>query len=159
MSLATYSDRQSSLLPPRGLLLSLLGQVPLIIGNWPLKPSMFEVLAGLVVIAAGIALNIWAARLFERDSIGICPFSSTPVLVTRGPFVVTRHPMYLGLVAIALGLSLATGVLANMWSAVTLAVWLHYAYVLPEEKFLRDHFDTAYDEYSKRVSRWVRVGK
>ena len=92
MSLATYSDRQSSLLPPRGLLLSLLGQVPLIIGNWPLKPSMF---AGLVVIAAGIALNIWAARLFERDSIGICPFSSTPVLVTRGPFVVTRHPMYL----------------------------------------------------------------
>jgi len=119
MILATYSDRQS-LLPPRGLLLSLLGQVPLIIGNWPLKPSMFEVLAGLVVIAAGIALNIWAARLFERDSIGICPFSSTPVLVTRGPFVVTRHPMYLGLVAIALGLSLATGVLANMWSAVTL---------------------------------------
>jgi len=57
------------------------------------------------------------------------------------------------------GAFLATGVLANMWSAVTLAVWLHYAYVLPEEKFLRDHFDTAYDEYSKRVSRWVRVGK
>jgi protein-S-isoprenylcysteine O-methyltransferase Ste14 len=159
MNLATYAYRQSSILPPRGLLLSLLSQAPLIISNWPLKPSMFEVVGGLVIIAAGIALNIWSASLFERNAVVICPFSSTPVLVTCGPFVVSRHPMYLGLVAIALGLSLATGVLANVWSAVTLAIWLHYAYVLPEERFLRDRFRTAYDEYSKRVPRWVLVGK
>jgi protein-S-isoprenylcysteine O-methyltransferase Ste14 len=67
--------------------------------------------------------------------------------------------MYLGLVAIVLGLSVATGVLANIWSAVALAIWLHYAYVLPEERFLRDQFGAAYDEYCKRVPQWTLVGR
>ena len=157
MSQAAHAYRQSSMLPPRGLLLCLLAQAPLLIDAWPLKPSSFLVAAGLVVAVAGVALNIGAARLFERNAVGICPFSPTPTLVECGPYLVSRHPMYLGLVAIALGLCLVTGVWANIWSAVAFAIWLHYAYVLPEERFLRDRFGTAYEEYCRRVPQWVLV--
>jgi protein-S-isoprenylcysteine O-methyltransferase Ste14 len=53
--------------------------------------------------------------------------------------------MYLGLVAIAAGLTIATGVLASLWITTTLAVWLHYAYILPEEDFLHDQFGTVFE--------------
>ena len=159
MNLAETSHRQSSILPPRGLLFAIVAQLPLIVGSWPLRPSTFEVLAGAVLITTGIALNVWSARLFERHDVGIRPFSSMPELVTSGPFAVSRHPMYLGLVATALGLTIATGVIANIWIFVAFTIWLHYAYVLPEERFLCDQFGAAYDEYSKRVPQWVLVGK
>jgi len=147
--------RQSSILPPRGLLLALLAQLPLILSNWPLGPSLLEVLAGAVLIATRATLNIWSARLFEQRDVGICPFSPTPALVIDGPFALSRHPMYLGLVALAVGATLATGVLANIWISVAFAIWLHYAYVLPEERFLRHQFGPGYDAYCERVPRWV----
>jgi protein-S-isoprenylcysteine O-methyltransferase Ste14 len=157
MSTTASPHPQSSVLPPRGLLLALLGQVPLIIGRWPLQPSRIEMLAGGALIAAGVALDVWADGLFKRNAVGVRPFSSTPVLVTRGPFALSRHPMYLGLVAIAAGAAIATGVLANVWVSVAFAIWLHYAYVLPEERFLRDRFGAAYDEYCERVPRWLLI--
>lgn len=158
MSTTASPYAQSSTLPPRGLLFALLGQVPLIIGHWPLQPTLLELLTGAALIAAGIAVDVWADVLFKRDAVGVRPFSTTPVLVTRGPFALSRHPMYLGLVAIALGTAIAAGVLANVWVAVAFSIWLHYAYVLPEERFLRNRFGAAYEEYCRRVPRWLLIG-
>jgi protein-S-isoprenylcysteine O-methyltransferase Ste14 len=155
MNLAASSYRHSSVLPPRGLLVAILVQLPLVSSSWPLRPNVLEILAGAVLMTAGATLNVWSAKLFERHDVGICPFSPVPVLVTHGPFFVSRHPMYLGLVAIALGLTVATGVLANIWISVAFAIWLHYAYVLPEERFLRDQFGASYDAYCERVPRWL----
>jgi protein-S-isoprenylcysteine O-methyltransferase Ste14 len=58
-------------------------------------------------------------------------------------------------VALAAGLTLLTGVLANLWISLAFAIWLHHAHALPEERFLRDRFGAAYDEYAKRVPRRV----
>ena len=145
----------SSILPPRGLLLALVAQLPIIATHWPLGPGVFEALAGSALVVAAAILNVWAARLFERQSVGVCPFSPTPALVTSGPFTLSRHPMYVGLVALSVGLTLLTGVLPNLWISVAFAIWLHHAYVLPEERFLRDRFGAAYDEYARRVPRWL----
>ena len=86
---------------------------------------------------------------------GICPFSNASALVESGPFAVSRHPMYLGLVALSLGVTLVAGALANLWISVAFAIRLHHAYVVPEERFLRDRFGGVYDEYAKRVPRWI----
>ena len=147
----------SSILPPRGLLLAVVAQVPLIATQWPLSPNVWEAAAGALLLVIGVALNVWSARSFERASVGICPFSPTPVLVATGPFALSRHPMYVGLVALSLGLTVVTGVLANVWISVAFAIWLHHAYVLPEERFLRDRFGATYDEYAKRVPRWLMI--
>ena len=148
----------SSILPPRGLLLALVAQLPLIATHWPLSPGVFEVIAGGILVVAGAALNVWSAKLFERATVGICPFSPAPVLVQSGPFAVSRNPMYVGLVALSLGLTVVTGVFANVWNSAALAIWLHHAYVLPEERFLRERFGAAYDEYARRVPRWLIAG-
>jgi protein-S-isoprenylcysteine O-methyltransferase Ste14 len=155
MSSTASAYGQSSILPPRGLLLALVAQLPLVASHWPLSPSPLQAVAGAVLVGIGAALNVWSARLFERRAVGIRPFSPAPVLVERGPFALSRHPMYVGLVTLSVGLTLLTGVLANLWVSVAFTLWLQHAYVLPEERFLRDRFGAAYDEYAKRVPRWL----
>jgi protein-S-isoprenylcysteine O-methyltransferase Ste14 len=112
-----------------------------------------------MLLIAGVVLNVWAERLFRRNGLGVCPFTPVPVLVTRGPYRLTRNPMYLGLVCLNLGVTVFSGGLANVWSSLTLFAWLlHYAFVLPEEIFLRHELRSAFDEYVRRVPRWFSVG-
>ena len=157
MSRAASAYGQTSILPPRGLLLALVAEAPLVAAHWPLAPGLVEAISGGALVVAGAALNVWSVRLFERKSVGVCPFSFAPALVTAGPFALSRNPMYVGLVALSAGVTLLTGVLANLWISVAFAIWLHHAYVLPEERFLRDRFGAAYDEYAKHVPRWVLI--
>jgi protein-S-isoprenylcysteine O-methyltransferase Ste14 len=147
--------RPKMLLPPRGFLLALLAQVPLIVNKWPLQPNSLEAVGGASLIAWGVLLNIWAERLFRRGTTGVCPFSPAAVLVKRGPFNLSRNPMYLGLIAISVGATLATDTFSNIWISVAFAIWLHYAYVLPEEEFMHDRFGVDYEQYTKRVPRWL----
>lgn len=144
-----------ALLPPRGLLLALACQVPAILLAVPLTPSVMKAGAGLVFIASGIALNVWADLHLKRANVHVCPFSQTPVLVRTGPFAVTRNPMYLGLLAISVGVTLASGVLSNLWITASLALWLQYAYVRPEESFLHERFGPEFERYALQVPRWL----
>ena len=143
------------LLPPRALLLALAAQLPLLVVSFPLQPPAWAVAAGISLITTGAILNIWAERLFRRDDVGVCPFTHVPVLVSRGPYRITRNPMYLGLVCIDAGVALVCGVPANLWSAITLLVWVHHAFVLPEEVFLRQKLGADFEAYAHRVPRWV----
>jgi protein-S-isoprenylcysteine O-methyltransferase Ste14 len=143
------------LLPPCGLLLSLLAQFPLLWAEWPLQPTLVGTVVGTGLIAVGAGLNAWADRIFKAGQVGICPFSPAPVLLTHGPYRFTRNPMYLGLVAVTAGVTLLTGVLANLWIAVALWIWLHWGYVVAEERWLRDRFGTEFDAYADRVPQWL----
>src|SRR5688572_4812096 len=147
-----------AILPPKGLLIAMVAQLPLIVAA-PLAPSRGEVVAGVGLLAAGAILNIWAERLFRANNVGVCPFSPTPVLIERGPYRFTRNPMYVGLVCLDAGAALTTGVLPNLWSAVALFIWLHYAFVLPEEGFLRCETGAVFDRYTQRVPRWLIGGR
>jgi len=142
-------------LPPKGLLIALAAQLPLLLAGLPLRPPAWAMIAGGVLLLAGAALNVWAERLFKRHGVGVCPFTPVPLLVARGPYRLTRNPMYVGLVCLNAGVALLTGVLANLWSSVALVIWLHYAFVLPEEAFLRQEVGAAFDEYARGVPRWL----
>jgi protein-S-isoprenylcysteine O-methyltransferase Ste14 len=132
-------------------------QLPLLISHLPLRPSLLEIAVGGCLLVAGLVLNVWAERLFRGDNVGVCPFSHVPVLVARGPYRITRNPMYLGLVCANLSITLLTGVLANIWSSIAFCVWLHFAFVLPEEVFLRRELGRAFDEYARHVARWLSI--
>lgn len=149
--------RRPALLPPRALLLALLCQAPLLFVSWPWRPGAITIYAGALLLVAGILVNVVAARVFRLRAVGICPFSATPALVEEGPYRFSRNPMYVGLVAVCAGATLVTGALPNLWVPVAYCIWLHHAYVLPEERFLREHFGAAWDRYAQRVPRWLLV--
>jgi len=143
------------ILPPKGLLLALIAQLPILASSLPLRPSTWELAAGAIFLASGVVLNVWAERMFRHNGVGVCPFTHVPVLISAGPYRVTRNPMYVGLVCLNLGVTLFSGVLENLWSSIALLIWLHYAFILPEEAFLRRKLGEAFDKYAQRVPRWL----
>ncbi len=92
------STPPSRLLPPKALLPSLLAQIPLVMWSWPHQLPRVPALLGIAMLVTGIAVNIWADRLFRKNGVGVCPFSPVPSLVNKGPYRFTRNPMYIGLV-------------------------------------------------------------
>lgn len=142
------------ILPPRGLLIALLAQVP-VLAAFPIRVTHWGVTAGVLLLGCGAVLNVWAERLFRRAHVGVCPFTEVPSLVTAGPYRITRNPMYVGLVLIAGAPPLLAGVPANLWSPLALALWLHFAFVLPEEEFLRQKLGLAWEVWAARVPRWL----
>lgn len=148
---------KSSILPPRGLLIALAAQLPLMLASFPLQPAVWQLVSGALLLMAGIALNVWADRQFKRAGVGIRPFSPAPVVVESGPYRFTRNPMYLGLIAISLSAALLSGVPLNAWATIAYAAWLHHAFVVPEEAFLLRTLGEPYANYTRRVPRWIII--
>lgn len=156
MTVVTTS-RPSRVLPPKALLLALLAQVPLVVFRWPPTFRWPWVLAGVLVLTAGLALNFGSDRLFRRSNVGVCPFSPAAMLVQEGLYGFTRNPMYFGMILVAAAPALLLGVPANLFAAVLFALWLHWRFVKPEEAYLFVLFGEAYDSYRNRVPRWIGV--
>ena len=76
-------------------------------------------------------------------------------LVTTGPYRFTRNPMYLGLTIATFGIAVWVG--AWPMFIVPAAVFLTAGLVhIPfEEAKMRRQFGTNYDDYTRKVRRWV----
>jgi protein-S-isoprenylcysteine O-methyltransferase Ste14 len=76
-------------------------------------------------------------------------------LVTTGPYAVVRHPIY----ASMLGLLIATGLVSadprSLLIAVPIFIIGTEIRVISEEKLLKQHFGSLYEEYGRRVKAYV----
>ena len=110
---------------------------------------------GGAVVLAGLALHFWSSVTLARgERQGAA--ASTPV--TDGPFRYVRNPIYLAGITLLLGV----GLLYSPWRAVdvwplVLLVYFHVAVVRIEEPELRRRFGSKYEDYCKRVPRWLPV--
>ncbi len=77
------------------------------------------------------------------------------VIVDKGPYSVTRNPLYLFSAAGAAGVGLTSGsiVVGLLFAVITLAVF--HVVVRSEESFLRTEFPETYEAYAARVPRWL----
>ena len=113
-----------------------------------------RVIGGLLV-AGGLFFTVWGAGLFQRHGTAIKPFERSQVLVTEGPYRVSRNPMYAGLVVVLVGLVLLLQSLSPVVAPIVFAWLLHRRFVQPEERMLEERFGEAYTEYRRRVRRWL----
>jgi len=114
-----------------------------------------SVTAGVILVAAFVVWNGWALALMARHRTALLPGGATTTILDRGPFRLTRNPLYIGLLALSAGLALLIG---SAWALALLPVeWalLHWGAVLPEEHYLTEKFGAAYDDYRSRVRRWL----
>jgi protein-S-isoprenylcysteine O-methyltransferase Ste14 len=110
---------------------------------WFAAPTRASIAAGLPIAIAGELLRVWAAGHLNKSR-----------EVTRsGPYRYVAHPLYLGSSLIGIGLAIGSGsVIVAAIVAVYLGVTLTAA-IKNEERFLREKFGPAYDEY--RLQRVV----
>jgi len=110
---------------------------------------------GGVVFLAGMALAAWGWLLFRKAKTTRVPGAASSTMVTWGPYRVTRNPMYLGLTIAYLG---EAGILRQLWPVLLLPLvlaYLNWILIPVEEAKLRQVFGMRYEEYRKRVGRWV----
>jgi protein-S-isoprenylcysteine O-methyltransferase Ste14 len=144
--------------PPLVYLLSVAVGLVAQYAAYPLRlgaPVAVRIAGGAVIAAAGIGLGGSAFGLFRKSGQDPAPWKPTPSLVFEGPYRFTRNPMYVGMTAVQIGV----GILANsVWVIALAAVSLlivHVIAVLPEEKYLTEKFGAQYQDYLRRVHRYL----
>ena len=108
------------------------------------------VLPGDLLATAGLAYSVWALAYLRR-SFSIVPEARR--LVTGGPYRLSRHPVYLGEIATAIGVNLATA----GWIGALAVVYFITAELLRmrwEERVLSRAFPNDYPAYAARVPRY-----
>lgn len=110
--------------------------------------------AGVVLVAAGLALTLWTVALLVMDGRGSSTWPPA-ALVVRGPYRHVRNPMILAGALVIAGEALALHSRAiGLWAAVFCllhTVWFPRV----EEPALEARFGEAYRAYRARVPRWV----
>ena len=111
--------------------------------------------AGIVLVAAGVAVLLQAFRRFVVEGVGTpAPVAPTESLVVGGLYRYVRNPMYLAVGATILGQAFVLGrvVLLPYAAAFALAVALFVRRY--EEPTLRRRFGSDYERYTRAVPRW-----
>jgi protein-S-isoprenylcysteine O-methyltransferase Ste14 len=110
---------------------------------------------GTVLIVAFVIWNAWALMLMARFRTALLPGGSTRTILDRGPFRVSRNPLYLGLIALDVGVALLWPSFWALALAPVGVVALWWGAILPEERYLSAKFGAEYDAYRARVRRWL----
>lgn len=150
------SSRSTGPLPPvfflAGLLLqwglhSLLPVVRVLSREW----AIF----GVPLIGIGLVVMVVAGRQFRTAQTGINPFEKPSALVATGPFSASRNPMYLCMVLILLGAAIAWGTMSPFLILPPFVLVLSRRFISVEEAAMSEAFGAEYEEYKKRVRRWI----
>jgi protein-S-isoprenylcysteine O-methyltransferase Ste14 len=111
---------------------------------------------GLVPLLFGMALYLWCAWDFVVTGLGTpAPIDAPRVLVVKGPYRFVRNPMYVAVSNVIAGQALLFASVRILWYLVAFWTAAHLFVVLYEEPTLHRQFGPPYDEYRRRVSRWL----
>jgi protein-S-isoprenylcysteine O-methyltransferase Ste14 len=103
------------------------------------------VMAGLVLVIAGVLIRTWAAGTLRKRE----------VLVQDGPYKFIRHPLYLGTFLLTTGFFVLCGFTLAL-ILIVVPIFLAYVFAIHhEERFLAERFGGEWATYSSRVPALV----
>ena len=121
--------------------------------SWHKEPEATRLL-GAVLLVLATGFTIWA-----RVALGTM-WSSSPVakeghvLRTDGPYAVSRHPIYTGILGMLLAMAIALGFGAWLYVIVLVIVFFELR-IRAEEQLLNEAFPGVYEEYRRRVPQLI----
>jgi len=110
---------------------------------------------GIVLILVSVVFCITAFIQFLRSKNSIVPIRAASSLQTHGIYSLTRNPMYFGLLMLYLGIAVTKG---NWWTLMLtpLLILIMQVFIIRrEEAYLERAFGQEYNDYKKRVRRWI----
>jgi len=133
------------------------GYIPLGLLLWGsrIETGVLAYLAFPLWLVGGFVL-LWSFWNFLRQGRGTpAPIDPPKELVAVGFYRYVRNPMYVGILAMLIGHFLWFG----YWNLLMYAVVVFFAFntfvTYYEEPTLRRNFGAAYEEYCRRVPRWI----
>ena len=111
---------------------------------------------GLLPLAIGIGALLWCVRDFYVSGRGtLAPWAPPAQLVIVGLYRYSRNPMYVAVTLILLGWAVAFASRGLLTYAAVVAIAFHLRVVLAEEPWLAQRHGAGWQEYSRRVPRWL----
>ncbi len=143
-------------------------KLPVLLGAmlllWPLRDRPWDVwlplsqpacaYAGAALCALGLLFAIWARWTLAGNWSSNVTFKHGHELIVRGPYRFVRHPIYTGLLLMALGTALVEG-LAGAFAGVLLFFVGFWIKLRLEEQMMTRHFPSEYPPYKSRVKALI----
>ena len=107
------------------------------------------------VVAAAVAFAVWAIVTFRRAGTRVETHKPTTVIVARGPYALTRNPIYLAMFLGQIGLAIGFDSLWILAMLVPFYLVIRYGVVAREEAYLERKFGKVYLAYKSGTRRWL----
>lgn len=122
---------------------------------WVESPgSDFLLAIGVLIIVAGLTLDIRAMQTLHAAKTTILPIKGAEHLVTSGPFKISRNPIYLGNTLLTFGAGLVFGIVWFLPLAFIAALLTSKLAIEREEAHLSAKFGKNWRDYANKVRRW-----
>ena len=99
-------------------------------------------------------LGVWAFRQARTTLNPVTPEKASAV-VTGGIYNYTRNPMYVGLTSVLVGWAIWLSAPWAILGPVAFMLYMTRFQIIPEERVMSSKFGPHYDQYRKRVRRWL----
>jgi len=133
----------------------LIGWLITLLWGDPVSPGGWRVPLGWALVLLFVGWNGWSLWLFSRHETGLLPGQATQAIIEEGPFRFSRNPLYVGMLALYLGLALLAPTLWGLVLFTAAVLLLLWGAIHPEERFLYERFGAPYEAYTRRVRRWL----
>jgi protein-S-isoprenylcysteine O-methyltransferase Ste14 len=102
------------------------------------------------VVLFGLGVNAWARFAIGSNWSGAVSLKQDHELIERGPYRYVRHPIYTGILLMALGTATLHAWASSfvLCAVLFVGLWLK---LRAEERLLTEHFPEAYPRYRERV--------
>ena len=113
--------------------------------------------AAAALAALGVGVTVFGLAAFSRARTTVNPLrpEEASKLVVKGVYRVTRNPMYLGFLLLLLAWAIFLGNLGAFLVIAVFVLYMNLFQIAPEERALAARFGAEFEEYKRRVRRWI----
>ncbi len=105
---------------------------------------------GTLLTLAGVLFAMWARVIIGRNWSGIVTLKQGHTLIREGPYQFTRHPIYTGFIAGAIGSALSAARI-DAWIGVAIIIVAFFFKLRREESLMIGEFKEEYESYKRQV--------
>ena len=110
-----------------------------------------------ISFVAGVGFSFGGIVAFRRARTTVSPTSpgAASTLVSSGVYRITRNPMYVGMALILFAWAVSLGSWLSQLSVAAFVAYISRFQIRPEELALSETFGADYEDYRRRVRRWL----
>ena len=110
----------------------------------------------VMVLLVGVVFVGWSVLLFRRAHTTLNPNKKPGKMIESGPYLISRNPMYLGLLLMLLGYAFLKGEFVFFVTPVVYYVLMDKIVIPYEEKMIVDAIgQEKYGVFAQKIRRWL----
>lgn len=113
------------------------------------------IIAGIIILTGGIGLQVVCLRAFKQARTTPLFQKSTTNILQSGPYARSRNPIYIAVFLQFLGFAFLLNTWWLIFALPVLYVYLRFGVIAREEQYLEQKFGDEYLTYQSKVPRWL----